>query len=494
MRDILKAAIKTMSGSAGFLFFGMLTIKIMAVVLGPNGVGLYSLLRQTSEFSKNLGTLGGETALVQGLASRKGKVRDEYLLTAFWVFVLGTLLTVATLMILAPWIALWVFHRNDEQTINLVRWLALPVVLLVASSFLNGVINGFRAIGLLALIQALGAGAGALVAYPVSLLAQVGYPVAFIAMMSVTPAVGVALGAWRALREGWLTVLRRGPRMGVDPDSLRHFVSLAGALLVTGLVATGTLLVVRSLVARYAGLTGAGVFAAAWTLSLTYVQIILASFGTYYLPTLSQIGDPTDRVVLMQQVARFATLLSVPVVVGVVVLKPLVVTVLYSGEFAPALEIIRWMLIGDYFKVSGYVVAMPALAYADVKVFFWTELLSHLSLAVFAALALSYFGSVQGIGVGFLLVYVALCAYYWHYSRSRHRLRLTKEMTLPWVLGLALIVGASWYTWTDTRVAWFAAALWICVATAFSCVSLTRNEREAMLRVTLLRWRGGARL
>src|SRR3712207_6770368 len=121
MRDILKAAIKTMSGSAGFLLFGMLTIKIMAVVLGPNGVGLYSLLRQTSEFSKNLGTLGGETALVQGLASRKGKVRDEYLLTAFWVFVLGALLTVATLMILAPWIALWVFHRNDEQTINLVR-------------------------------------------------------------------------------------------------------------------------------------------------------------------------------------------------------------------------------------------------------------------------------------------------------------------------------------------------------------------------------------
>jgi O-antigen/teichoic acid export membrane protein len=493
MRDILKAALKTMSGSMGFLLFGMLTVKIMAVVLGPNGVGLYSLLRQTSELSKNLGTLGGETALVQGLASREGKVRDEYLVTTFWVFVLGGLLTAAILMILAPWIAPLVFQRNDGQTIGLVRGLALPVVLLVASAYLNGVINGFRAIGLLALIQALGAGAGALLAYPVSLLVQVGYPVAFIAMMSAPPAVGVALGAWRALREGWLTALRRGPHMSLDPNSLRHFVSLAGTMLITGLVATGAVLVVRSLVARYDGLAGAGVFAAAWSLSMTYVQVILASFGTYYLPTLSQISDPMDRAVLMQQVARFATLLAVPLVVGMVVLKPLAVKVLYSGEFIPALEIIRWMLIGDYFKIAGYVVAMPVLAYADVKVFFWTELLANLSLAIFAALALSYFGSMQGIGVGFLLMYIAYSAYYLQYSRSRHRLRLTKAMTLPWVLGLALIVGASWYTWSDTRVAWFAAPLWICVAAAFSWVSLTRNEREVMLRM-VLRWRGDARL
>ena len=493
MRDILKAALKTMSGSMGFLLFGMLTVKIMAVVLGPNGVGLYSLLRQTLEFSKNLGTFGGEAALVQGLASRTEKVRDRYLVTTFWVFVLGALLMAATLMVLAPWIAPLVFHRNDGQTIGLVRGLALPAVLVVASTYLNGVINGFRAIGLLALIQALGAGAGALLAYPVSLLVQVGYPVAFIAMMSAPPAVGVALGAWRALRAGWLTALRRGPHMSLDSNSLRHFVRLAGTMLVTGLVTAGGVLVVRSLVVRYDGLAGAGVFAAAWSLSMTYIQVILASFGTYYLPTLSQISDPMDRAVLMQQVARFATLLAVPLVVGVVVLKPLAVTVLYSGEFTPALEIIRWMLIGDYFKVAGHVVAMPVLAYADVKVFFWTELLTNLSFTIFAALALSSFGSMQGIGVGFLLMYIAYFAYYLQYSRSRHRLRLTKAMTLPWVLGLALIVGASWYTWTDTQVAWFAAPLWICVAAAFSWVSLTRNEREAMLRM-VLRWRGEAPL
>src|SRR3954454_4308119 len=104
MREILKAVLKTGSGTVGFLLFGVLATKIMAVILGPSGIGLYSLLRQTVEFSKGLGTLGGETALVQGLASRKGETQDNYLVTAFWVFVLGALLTVTIMLSFAPWL------------------------------------------------------------------------------------------------------------------------------------------------------------------------------------------------------------------------------------------------------------------------------------------------------------------------------------------------------------------------------------------------------
>ena len=42
-------------------------------------------------------------------------------------------------------------------------------------------------------------------------------------------------------------------------------------------------------------------------------------------------------------------MLIVPLVVTTIVLKPAVVRLLYSPAFLPALEIMRWMLIGDYF-------------------------------------------------------------------------------------------------------------------------------------------------
>lgn len=461
-------------------------MKIMAVVLGPSGVGLFALLRQINDFSSTL-TEGGQWALVQGLPSRKGQAREHYLVTTFWVFVLGTILITVVVLGLAPYIGIWVFGNDERQTISLVRWLAVPMALALALAYVNGVLNGFLAIGRVAMFQALGTAAMALLAYPASRLVEVGFPVAFIGLMTASYAVRLTLGAWSVLRAGWLAPLLRDLRLRLDPDSFRHFFSFAGVLSIMALAATGGILAVRSLVVRYDGLAGAGIFDVAWTLSMMYVGLVWISFQTYYLPTLSAVTDPLDRIELVQRVARLATLVVVPAVTSVIVLKPLVITILYSSEFAPSLEIIRWMLIGDYFKVAAWVFAMPALAYANMKVLFWAEMLWYGGFLAFAALALFGFSSMQGIGVGFLLMNTVLLAYYLCYVRSRHQLPLSRGMTVPWLIGLALIVGASWHTWSDTQLDWFAAPLWIGAAVSFSWLSLNRNERRETLRMLLRR-------
>lgn len=485
MRELLKAVLKTGSGSIGTVIFATVVIKIMAVVLGPSGVGLYSLLRQINEFSSSL-TLGGQMAVVQGLASRKGEAREHYLVTTFWLFVLSIILITILFLGLAPWIGLWVFGNDERQTINLVRWLALPTALALSVAYLNGILNGHLAVGRVALFQALGAAAMALLAYPASRLVEVGYPVAFIGLMTTSFALRLTLGTWSVLRAGWLAPLLQNLRISVHPDSFRQFFSFAGVTLITGLVGTGAILSVRALVVRHSGLVGAGFFDVAWTLSWTYVWLIWTSFQTYYLPTLSAVHDPLGRIELLQRVSRLATLLVVPVVIGIIVFAPLVITIVYSSEFAPSLEIVRWMLIGAYFKVAAYVFSMPVLAYADMKVFFWTELLWYGGFLAFAALALFGFDSMQGIGVGFLIISALCLAYYVHYVRSRHQYPFTRGIIVPWVIGLALIVGASWHTWSETRVNWFAALLWIGVAVSLSWLSLNRNERRETLR-TLLR-------
>ena len=491
MRSLLKATLKTGGASAGNLLLGAITMKVIAVILGPTGIGLYTLIRQTAEFSRRLGTVGGEAALVQGLASRKGEGQEKYLITTFWIFVMGCLAIIVGLLVFAPWISLFVFDRGDQQTINLIRALSLPAALSVIATYLGGVINGFRAIGLLALLQVLGAAAMALLAYPVSRLVEVGYPTAFIVMVSAPLVVDIAIGTWCALRAGWLTPLFRDPRLYLDLDSFRHFFSLAGAMLIVGLLAEGMGLALRSLVVHYDGLHGAGVFAVAWSLSMTYVMLVLSSFGTYYLPTLSQTEEPSERVTLIRQVLRLTTLLAVPLVIGVIVLKPLAIQVLFSSEFLPSLEIMRWMLIGDYFKVTAWVLAMPTLAYADMKVWSCAELLLWGGLLVVTFTALFAFDSIQGIGVGFLLVNAVDLAYFLYYVRSRHGFRPTRSVMVPWFVGLALVVGASWHTWSDTQVNWLVASLWIGAAVMLSWLSLAQDERKEVWRTLLRRGEAG---
>ena len=44
MSEIIKAIAKTGSGTLASLIFGAAAMKVIAVVLGPTGVGLFSLL------------------------------------------------------------------------------------------------------------------------------------------------------------------------------------------------------------------------------------------------------------------------------------------------------------------------------------------------------------------------------------------------------------------------------------------------------------------
>jgi len=477
MRDLLKAIFKTGSGSAASLALGMVAIKIMAVILGPSGVGLFSLLRQTQQTALTIAVLNGQMAVVQGVASREEGTRAEYLATVLWIVsVIGGSVSLA-FVIFAPQIARWVVSQDDAQTVLMIRWLSVTVLLGAAHTYLTSLLNGYRAIGRVALVQVFNFGTMALLAFPAAWLAKVGYPLAFTGLLTASALTAAGVSFWFAFRSGWLAWLWEGVRRRFSRTAARHFFYLAGTMLITGFLGTWVPLAVRALVARQFGLHGAGIFDVAWTLSMAYVTLILTSFSTYYLPTLSQTVDPGARADLIRRVLRLAMLLMVPLVVTVITLKPLVVKLLYSGEFLPALHIMRWMLIGDYFKVVSWVFSFTMIAYADMKTLFWTEILwGGLTLGG-TVLALRGFNSIQGIGFNFLALYVAYLAYTFFYVRHRHHLILNRLEVLQWLVGLVVVIGASVQTWNEMQVHWATAAVWISIALGSSWIALSNAER-----------------
>lgn len=70
MREILKVFLKSGSGSAANVLLNVAALKILARMLGPSGIGLFSLLRQILQTALTAGTLSGQTALVQGASSQ----------------------------------------------------------------------------------------------------------------------------------------------------------------------------------------------------------------------------------------------------------------------------------------------------------------------------------------------------------------------------------------------------------------------------------------
>lgn len=485
MLEILGAFLKTGSGSVVSLLLNIASVKIMAVILGPSGLGLLSLLRQIQQTALNVATAGGQTALVQGASSRKDEARQDYLRTTLLIFLVGGLIAAGSIVLFAPAIAKWVIGKSDPSSVWLIRWLALPVLISVFSGYIAGVLNVYRAIGRLAIMQSSAALGILLLAYPVALAVKSGFELAFIGLMTASVAIGAGLGIVFLWQEGWLSPILRYLTHSIQGDAVRHFFSVAGTMVITGLVATGTMLSIRALIVRQQGLSGAGIFEAAWTVSMTYVMLILSSFSTYYLPTLTITQEPQARVILIQRLLRLSTLLMIPLVTAVVTLKPLVINLLFSNEFTPALEIMRWMLIGDYFKITSWVLAFPMLAYADMKTFFWSEIVSNVGFLGIAGGMIIGLRSLQGVGISFMLLYVAYLIYTLHYARSRYHLTVDRSLVITWLLGLALILGTSWQTWSATQVNWTMAVICGGAALALSWIMLGKVDQKQLVRLVL---------
>jgi O-antigen/teichoic acid export membrane protein len=464
MRDILKAGAKvglaTLAGMLGWVVAG----KILALQLGAAGVGLYGLLRQLLQNLTLVGSFNGQTSLVQGLATRPDPVeqlRFSGSVLRIQIFMAGAL---ALLLLLgAPWLGPWLIPH--PQGVVLLRWLALAMLVMVAQTYVIGLLNGHRSINELVKSQLWGPLAVLALVYPMVRLIQGGHPFGFVLMLAGPAAVITAVAARAAGRAGWLPALRGGAIH--RPDAVGFF-RMSAVLLLAGIVTTGTQFLQSWLVARRLGLAEAGQFWTAWTLSMTYVTLVLGSLGTYYMPSLSRLTEPEARRGLIRDYLRLC-LLAMPILVAlVIVFKPWIIRGMFSASLLPALKVMRWMLIGDLFKGVSWVLAFPMLAFSDMKWFFWTDVLFSLGVVGTAWVWLSLGGGIEGLGFLFMLLYFLYLPLMLAYVRIKHGFVVTWMEVGHFLGGVTLVGILSWLTWNDEIVRGLAAGVWLLLVVALA--------------------------
>ena len=487
MREILKAFTKTTSGTVISLILGTVTVKILAVVLGPPAIGLLSLLRQIYHTTLIAATMSGQTALVQGGSTREGEERIAYLRTVLVLFLVSSVASAILLFLLAPLLASQVIHRQDDGTVWLVRLLAIPLMITVLNGFAMGILNIQRRLGQMAFIQIVAAAATALLAYPLALLVRNGHEWALLGTVLLVPLITFGQAIYSLHQMRMLTPLLAAVKHSFRRDMARDFYSFAGVTVITALLQSGVMLFVRSLIARQSGMSSAGIFDAAWMLSMTYVTLITTAFGTYYLPSLSSLADHVHRLELIQRMFRFVTVLIVPLILGMIALKPLLLQLLFSEEFLPAISLMSWMLVGDFFKLTSWVKAYPMLAFADLRWFFWSELFFQSFFLIGASLALMIgFAQLEGVAATFCAMYIIYYMVMSVYAAKRHGFVADARTNRSWWAGLGLIVIFSYVTWGDMQVKWYVVVTTFMSAVSYLVFSLKHQEIVMLTKVKLL--------
>ncbi len=495
MRALLTATVTTAGATVVGQVLVLITNKILAQTLGVAGIGFYSLLRQIQDAGTAAGTLsvGG---LVQGLAARQGAARGR-LYAAAGLIALPSGVAVVALLLLAPEaIAFHLFDATDANAVMAVVLCVPAVALGILYGLLNPALNAMRAINAMMLLSVGGGVATALLAFPVASLA-IELPQALAVLIGVPLLLQVAamlivlqrLGWWRSLRDEDESAGASAGGMRPGAAEFRYFAGFFGLNVTLTALNLATMLALRAAIVHDQGLAGAGLFAAAWGLGGQSLGLVLSSFGVYVLPTLAA-AAVHERGRHLQDAATLVIGASLPLVVGLLAFKPLVVSLLFSREFLPAIALLQILLIGNYLKALSWVMASPMLATADLRPYFVIE---AGWFVVFAAIALVGIDRDLGlpiVGVAFVAAYVCHLAASAAMARRRFGFVMNRRSALLFLGGGLLIAATAAATWNQQSTDWMLAL----PATAAACVmalfGLTPPQRGKLF--ALLPWRRGA--
>lgn len=382
---------------------GLVRIKVVAVLLGPAGIGLIGLYQSVTTVVGTVAGMGIGSSGVRDVAKSHalGDV-DESARTmlivkrlAWLTGILGWLLTAA----LAYPLSLWIL--GDHAHAVPLALLGSTVLLGSLTSARNALLQGVRRIGDIARVNVYAmlintALAVALYAW----LRQEG----IVPVLVVTALVSLTVAHWFARRvELPPPVLSwRATLVGA-----RGLLALGSAFMWSGLLVAGLDMFTRSLITRQFGIELAGQYQAAWMLSGMFAGFILSAMGTDFYPRLtSVISDRRQAVRVVNEQTEIGLLLAFPGLVGTLVLAPLIVHTLYSTEFLPAAEILPWFVIGVFGRVVSWPLGFIMLAAGKSRWFAGTETLFitlQLGLVVWFV---PFFGPL-GAALAFALNYLA---------------------------------------------------------------------------------------
>jgi PST family polysaccharide transporter len=323
-------------------------IKLLALMLGPAGVGLLSIYNNLHELTVRGAGLGLATSGVREVAKADKEQASlrlvrQILLVAH--FAQGGLAMVALWLCREPLAALLL---GDERRATEIGLVGIAVLLALLASAQLTILQGLRRIpdlARIAIAEALLGSAAGLAA--VAFMGERG----LIWFLLAQPAVSLLAAT---------LFLRRVPAAPAQNLEDGHafsawwaMVKLGSAFMLGSLAMTASLLLVRTLITRDLGLDAAGQFAAAWALTITYVGFLLTAMGADYYPRLSQvIEDRSAANDLINVQTQLGVAIGGPALLLLIGFASWVIALLYSSKFDGAVTILQWQTIGKHPEAS----------------------------------------------------------------------------------------------------------------------------------------------
>ncbi|WP_299679004.1 O-antigen translocase [uncultured Dokdonia sp.] len=376
--------------------------KVMATLLGPEGVGISNLLTRPLQLITTATQLGLDKSAVKEISSqyKQGDETQAYRMIAIlkrlvWITaIIGAIFTIVFSGVLSK------FTFDSYEYTYTFMWLGLAVVFnqLAMSNF--AVLQGLRKLAFLAKANIYGSIAGLIVTIPLYY---------YLALDGILPAI-VATSGFVFLFAYFFAKRTVKAHTSVTNATVfsegKPMIKLGLALSFSSIIGLVVAYLILVFVRAEGGEIEAGFYGAGIAILNSYVGLIFNAMSTDYYPRLAAVCNDIKAVVkTVFEQAFIAVLLITPIVIVFIAFAPLLISLLYSSAFEPSVSLVRWGILGMVFKAVSWSMGYVIIAKGDAKLFTKTAVFFNSILLTLNVIGYYYWG-LEGIGISLLVYFI----------------------------------------------------------------------------------------
>lgn len=454
----------------------VLRAKIVAVLLGPSGMGLSGLYSSTIALVQSLTSFGIAQSAVRNIshANNTGDTSRLDLVIAVvrrLVWITG-FLGLTVLALFSPLFSKTTF--GDYQ--HIIPLICLSVVLLLYQlrTGENTVMQGLRKLKDLASVSILSSFAGLVISIPLYYLWGTKGIVPAIIVDSV---VTYFITRFYSRKN---TTERVVPSKELFHTEGKSIVAMGLALSVGSLLSVLVSYIMRSSINAIGGLSEVGLYSAGFAILNTYVGMVFTAMGTDFYPRLAAVNDDNDECSkLINQQGETALFIIGPLLLLCLVFLPFIVQLIYSMDFLPVVDYVTYAIAGIILKASSWVIAFVFIAKAEKKLYVVLEICSSFVSLLFSITGYYLFG-LKGLGAGFTLSFAAYLIIVYIIAHIRYGFSFTKVFHFVFIIQLGLVLsGTVCVLLFDGWIKYTVGVCIFAISTVYSIIEL--NKRMKLL-------------
>lgn len=379
---------------------GMISVKVVAVIIGPAGI---ALLGQLSNFNtillglSNGGISSGVTKYVAEYKDDESQIK-RYLSNALRITLISSLIMASFLILGCLPLSRLILQSDEYYYVFLI--IGITLFLYTFNGLLLSVLNGYKTFELFVKVSVTGTVIG--LVYSVALVYFLGLPGALI-NAATFQSIMLFVTLWMCRKLPWLRLDYFKEK--IDSAIVKRYLGYSLMTLTTLSLLPVSQLLLRGYVMSEISETDAGIWEGMNRISSMYLSVITTAFSVYYLPRLSEIQKQEE----LRHEIFLCYKIIIPMLVGIGVtiylLRHFILWLLFTPAFYPMEDLFSWQLLGDLFKMSSWMLAYIMVAKAKTRMFIATEITFTLSYVVLAFVFLKWNGIV-GLTQGYLCCYV----------------------------------------------------------------------------------------